>query len=141
MVTSPNARPPLLPLPPGRFVARACVAPPDASSPQRTCCLSYLAVALFQKRTSINHATPPRGAKSPAKKAPRCALSLPVTPVRALPSTHNVSLLATVSRIAATGTFAPFATGCNVKVRPMPPLHHALESLLFLTHGPWRRFH
>ena len=96
---------------------RACVALPGAISPQRTRHLSYLDVTSFQKRVAINHVTPPRGTKSPAKKAPCYALSLPVTPVRALSSTHDVSRLATMLRTAAAGTFALFAMGHNIRVR------------------------
>ena len=118
MTSSPacSTRPLLSPLPSGRSVARAYVAHPSVALPVRTRRLSYQAVAP-QKRSAIDHATPPRGAEPPAKKAPRRAPSLPATPDRALLATHDVILVATVSRTAAAGAFAPFSRGRNVNVR------------------------
>jgi hypothetical protein len=103
MAASPNpsALPPVSPPHSGRFVAHACVAPPGEDSPQRTRRLSYLEAATSEKRSPIDHATRPRGAEPPAKKAPRRSSSPTAAPGRALLATHDVVLAATVSRTAA----------------------------------------
>ena len=87
-----------------RALTSASTAPPGPPSPVQRRRLSYLEAATCQKRPAVLHATPCRGAESPARKAPR-----------------RSPLAATVVRRAAAGAFNPVATTRDVSVFVLHP--------------------
>ena len=87
---------------------------PSGVSLQQTHHLSYLKVVVLQKRLEIDHVTPPCSTKSPVKKAPRRAVA-PLTTLRhTLSATCGNSLVTTLLRFSATGSFALFVTGHSI---------------------------
>ena len=87
-----------------RALTSVSAAPSGPPSPVQRRRLSYLEAATCQKRPAVLHATPCRGAESPARKAPR-----------------RSALAATVVRCAAAGSFNPVATTRDVSVFVLHP--------------------